>query len=174
MRGERKRQKSTFSLFASFFLLPPRERDFLKLLFRGKAECSRFLFSLTCLSCVFFKKWPKIDLCFGLFFCTPEKANERFLPRNHSQTTSSFLYLCINSFTHNNTYYKTTRIKIHHSERRRRAKKRKRDLVFAAALSLSHISAVVVWTTQKSARVCSFLFLKAKFIKSSFCPLWII
>lgn len=81
----------------------------------------------------FLKKWPKIDLFWAVFF-TPEKANERFLPQNHSQTTSS-LYLFINSFTHNNTYYKTTHIKIHHSERRRA---NANAIVFAAALSLSH------------------------------------
>ena len=75
-------------------------------------------FSLSCLSCVFFKKVAENRSVFWAVFFTPEKANERFLPQNHSQTTSS-LYLFINSFTHNKTYYKTTHIKIHHSERRR-------------------------------------------------------
>ena len=46
-------KKHLFSLFASFFLLPFRARDFLLLFFRGKAECSRFLFSLVSLLCVF-------------------------------------------------------------------------------------------------------------------------
>lgn len=87
----------------------------------------------------FLKKWPKIDLFWAVFF-TPEKANERFLPQNHSQTTSS-LYLFINSFTHNNTYYKTTRIKIHHSLRRRKKTQTRSCLLL---LYLSRISAVVV------------------------------
>lgn len=84
--------------------------------------------SLVC----FLKKWPKIDLFWAVF--SLKRNQERFLPRNHSQTTSS-LYLFINSFTHNNTYYKTTHIKIHHSLRRR--KKTQTLRVFAAALSLS-------------------------------------
>ena len=88
-----------------------------------------FSFSLSCLSCVFFKKVAENRSVLGCFF-----TQERFLPRNHSHTTSS-LYLFINSFTHNNTYYKTTHIKIHHSERRR--KKTQTRIVFAAALSLS-------------------------------------
>jgi hypothetical protein len=82
----------------------------------------------------FLKKWPKIDLCFGLFFSLQRKQTSVFYHENHSQTTSS-LYLFINSFTHNNTYYKTTHIKIHHSERRRA---NANAIVFAAALSLSH------------------------------------
>ena len=116
----------------------------------------------------FLKKWPKIDLCFGLFFSLQRKQTSVFYHENHSQTTSS-LYLFINSFTHNNTYYKTTHIKIHHSERRRA---NANAIVFAAALSLSHKCCCCLNNAKERAR--SFLFLKAKFIKSSFCPLWII
>jgi hypothetical protein len=118
-------------------LLPPRERDFLKLLFRGKAECSRFLFSLTCLSCVFFKKVAE-NRSVGCVFLHSRESN--FLPQNHSQTTSA-LYLFINSFTHNNTYYKTTRIKIHHSERRRKKTQTRSCLLL---LYLSQTRAVIV------------------------------
>ena len=83
------------------------------------------------LSCVFFKKVAE-NRSVGCVFLHSRESN--FLPQNHSQTTSA-LYLFINSFTHNNTYYKTTRIKIHHSERRR-AKKRKRDRVCCCFISL--------------------------------------
>jgi hypothetical protein len=92
MRGERKQQKST-----RLFLLPSfrfrRARDFLKLLllFRGKAaECSRFLFSRVSF-CVFFKKVAeKKSICvLGCFFHSRERKRERFLPQNHSHTTSS-------------------------------------------------------------------------------------
>ena len=167
--GENESGKKARSLFLlpSFRFLFALE-TFCFFFFEEKLNALVF-FSLWHVSLVcFLKKWPKIDLCFGLFFCTPEKANERFLPRNHSQTTSSFLYLFINSFTHNNTYYKTTRIKIHHSERRRKKTQTRSCLLL---LYLSQTRAVIVWT-QKSAR--SFLFLKATFIESSFCPLWII
>ena len=161
------------------FLLPSfrfrRARDFLKLLlFREEKLLNALSFSfLSHVSLVcFLKKWPKIkSICFGLFFSlqrTQTRAFSTTKPLSHDQF---FTYLFINSFTHNNTHYKTTRIKIHHSERRRKKTQTRSCLLL---LYLSRISAVVVWTTQKSARVCSFLFLKAKFIKSSFCPLWII
>jgi len=90
--------------------------------------------SLVC----FLKKWPKIkSICFGLFFSlqrTQTRAFSTTKPLSHDQF---FTYLFINSFTHNNTHYKTTRIKIHHSERRR-AKKRKRDRVCCCFISLAY------------------------------------
>lgn len=85
--------------------------------------------SLVC----FFKKVAENRSVFWAVFFTPEKANERFLPRNHSQTTSS-LYLFINSFTHNNTYYNDA----YHSSLFAEAQKNANAIVFAAALSLSH------------------------------------
>lgn len=149
MRGERKRQKSTFSLFASFFLLPPRERDFLKLLFRGKAECSRFLFSLTCLSCVFFKKVAE-NRSVGCFFHS--RNQERFPPQNHSQNDQ--LYISLYSFTHNK-YYNDA----YHSSLAE-ARKRKRECLLLLLLYLSR-SCCCCLNAKERAR--SFL-LKAKFI----------
>ena len=87
-----------------------------------------FSFSLSCLSCVFFKKVAENRSVLGCFF-----TQERFLPRNHSHTTSS-LYLFINSFTHNNTYYNDA----YHSSLFAEAQKNANAIVFAAALSLSH------------------------------------
>jgi hypothetical protein len=117
-------------------LLPPRERDFLKLLFRGKAECSRFLFSLTCLSCVFFKKVAENRSLFWAVFLHSRESKRAFSTTKPLSNDQFFLYLFINSFTHNNTYYKTTRIKIHHSLQE--AQKNANAIVFAAALSLSN------------------------------------
>ena len=167
MRGERKRQKSTcLFLLPSFCFLFALERLFASFFSRKSWMLSFSFLSRVSLLC-FLKKWPKIDLCFGLFFSLQRKQTSVFYHENHSQTTSS-LYLFINSFTHNNTYYKTTRIKIHHSLRRRKKTQTRSCLLL---LYLSQTRAVIVWT-QKSAR--SFLFLKATFIESSFCPLWII
>lgn len=40
----------------------------------------------------FLKKWPKIDLFWAVFF-TPEKANERFLPRKPLSNDQFFISL---------------------------------------------------------------------------------
>jgi hypothetical protein len=99
MRGERKRQKSTRSLF----LLPSRfrrARDFLKLLlFREEKLLNALVFfSLSRLSCVFFKKVAEnqIDLFWAVFFA-PENANESVF--YHKTTlTRPVLYISLYKF----------------------------------------------------------------------------
>jgi hypothetical protein len=94
MRGERKQQKST-----RLFLLPSfrfrRARDFLKLLlFREEKLLNALVFfSLSCLSCVFFKKVAENRSLFWAVFFTPEKANERFLPRKPLSNDQFFISL---------------------------------------------------------------------------------